>query len=348
MTQYLDRLARELRAVVSQRPAPAELGEAVSRLIMPWIPHDGSCLQGMHPMTAIGSFAFAHRLNGEYNRVRTHEIYLGNAPGRPDNLARDRVPVHLVDAGQTRRLPDGTRKLLVRHGMSGDLRVVLRSAHGVWGMLCLQREGRGRSFGAADVERVTHLIPPLAAMLRDYVMTGPLIPAGPALSPGVIVVRGDNTVRSVTTEAAAWMRELYPGGRPPEAAAAEYAYSVSLAARARLRDPQALQPLTCTPSAYCGRWVTGHAQPLDEQATGEVAVIVQAAGGPLLLATLAAWYGITARERQVVEHLCAGEAPKRIARRLDVSVNTVNGHVREVYRKTGLAGRDELAAVIAG
>ncbi|NBH08466.1 LuxR family transcriptional regulator [Amycolatopsis sp. SID8362] len=77
-----------------------------------------------------------------------------------------------------------------------------------------------------------------------------------------------------------------------------------------------------------------------------MAVLVQQAGRELLPA-LASWYGVTGRERAVLAHLREGIPAKQIARLLEVSVHTVNEHLKAVYRKTGGAGRDELAAVLS-
>ena len=73
-------------------------------------------------------------------------------------------------------------------------------------------------------------------------------------------------------------------------------------------------------------------------------ITIQAAAGRLLLPALSHWYGLTARERQILHHLSTGEAPKHTARLLDLSTHTVNDHLQAIYRKTGAAGRDELTA----
>ncbi|MFI7639080.1 LuxR C-terminal-related transcriptional regulator [Nonomuraea sp. NPDC049400] len=57
---------------------------------------------------------------------------------------------------------------------------------------------------------------------------------------------------------------------------------------------------------------------------------------------------MTAGERRVIESLYAGAAGKQIARDLDLSLYTVNDHLKSVYRKTRAQSRDELIAAIAG
>lgn len=51
--------------------------------------------------------------------------------------------------------------------------------------------------------------------------------------------------------------------------------------------------------------------------------------------------GISARECEVLELLAAGHANKVIARRLDISPNTVKTHVAKVYEKLEVASRTQ-------
>ncbi|MFF7356940.1 response regulator transcription factor [Streptomyces filipinensis] len=77
-------------------------------------------------------------------------------------------------------------------------------------------------------------------------------------------------------------------------------------------------------------------------AAGEDAITVQPAPADLLLPALAAWYGITRRERGVLELALEGLPAQQIARRLHLSPHTVNDHFKAIYRKTGVACREGL------
>ena len=67
-----------------------------------------------------------------------------------------------------------------------------------------------------------------------------------------------------------------------------------------------------------------------------------AALAPLLLRAL----GLTPREREIAQHLLLGRPRTQIARRLGLSDHTLGDHVRSVYRKAGVSGRAELAALL--
>lgn len=101
------------------------------------------------------------------------------------------------------------------------------------------------------------------------------------------------------------------------------------------------------PAASYGRWTAVQAEPLDD-GSGDVAVVIQAADGERILPAFCDWYRITPRERQIIIHLRDAMAPKQIARRLDLSVHTVNDHLKAIHRKTGASSREELLAALTG
>jgi DNA-binding CsgD family transcriptional regulator len=61
-----------------------------------------------------------------------------------------------------------------------------------------------------------------------------------------------------------------------------------------------------------------------------------AASGPALAA-------LTRREHEIATDVAEGLANKHIARRRGISVNTVENHLRSIFRKTGVNNRTKLA-----
>jgi DNA-binding CsgD family transcriptional regulator len=59
-------------------------------------------------------------------------------------------------------------------------------------------------------------------------------------------------------------------------------------------------------------------------------------------------YEITPREREVIETMLQGKTDKEIAVKLNMAVNTVQVHLKKIYRKTGAAGRFALSALVRG
>ncbi|MBZ4323073.1 helix-turn-helix transcriptional regulator [Streptomyces huiliensis] len=340
-------MSRCLRAAAGERFVQDELAALVSEAVAPWVAHDGLRLFGMNPATGAVSFGFLHGFSPDLVQAQLFDAYLGDDPFGPADIARLPSPVGLFD--RTRDSTPGHRRVLdtlAAHGAGCEARLLLRDGQGPWGVLALIREAGGRPFDEDDAGRLVRLAPLLIALLRGYATAGP--PPGVAHLPtGVVIVGPDHRVRSVTPEARAWMREISPDhGMAPRWMPLVSMTEISLAARRHLVDPGAPRPLACSPPAFLGRRVAVHAQPLDEDGTGDVAVVFQEATGAPLLSTFAAWHGLTAREGLVLRQLYSGAAPKQIARSLAVSLHTVNTHVKAVFRKTGVNGRGELLAVL--
>ena len=60
------------------------------------------------------------------------------------------------------------------------------------------------------------------------------------------------------------------------------------------------------------------------------------------LAAMKCRYGLTRRELQVLEYLARGRSLRYVANELVLSVNTIDTHTKNLYRKLGIHNRQEL------
>lgn len=332
-----------------QQASAAELGQEVSRAVAPVVAHDGVRLTGTTPsaVNGVAPLGFAHGYGADFARAWPLHRMSAADPLRWEALARRPVPVGVIAADGGDPPGDPTaRRLFTDHGVGAELRLLLRDTRGVWGSLSLLRARGGRSFDADDVRRAACLGPSLIAALRGYVVGGPLTPAGPAEPPGVVIMGPDNTTRAATPQADRW--RPCDGGQRQDWMGKVFLAALSSEARRHARDPGTPAAVVYGPAATFGRWVAFHAQPTDPEGAGDVVVVLQAASGARLLPAFSDWYGITARERQVIAELLDGAVPKQIARRLDVSPHTVDAHFKSIFRKTAADGRHELITALTG
>ena len=57
-------------------------------------------------------------------------------------------------------------------------------------------------------------------------------------------------------------------------------------------------------------------------------------------------YGVTKRERQIVEKICLGKTNKQIADELFISLQTVKDHTHRIYSKIGINNRMQLVQLM--
>lgn len=345
MTGVAERLAAELSAGAREGASTDELGEAVSRAIAPTVAHDAVRLVGTSPTSgfALAPFAFWYRYEPDFGRALLHNFFLGGDPHVPVDLARRPVPLGVVGLRGGGRRDHAMRRMFAEHGVGCELRLLLRDSRGVWGSLGLLRARGARPFDADDARRVTRLGPALIAAVQWFARGGPMWPGGPNPSAGVVIVGPDHTIRAETAQAGTWWKPERGRAGAPDWLRDSFFKGLSVQTRGR-----ASAPLVCVPPAVFGRWIGIQGQVLGNREAGDVAVVLQAPTAEQLLPTFSDWYGITARERDVVQELCDAAAPKQIARRLGLSVYTVNDHLKAVFRKTGVGSRAELMSALTG
>ena len=95
-----------------------------------------------------------------------------------------------------------------------------------------------------------------------------------------------------------------------------------------------------------GRWVVLHGVPLAATDSQRVAVIVEPAHPSRIAPLLMSAYGLTEREQQLTRLVLQGYSTLEIADRLVISVHTVQGHLRNIFTKTGVRSRRDLVTKI--
>ncbi|MFI6025441.1 helix-turn-helix transcriptional regulator [Amycolatopsis magusensis] len=319
-----------------------ELGSELSRRISPVVPHDGYLLVVLDPVTGAG--CLVDRQNwvsaGLRHRLEIEEFRDG-APYLLERLFTGPRQVQVIGAEffedpRYEHLHDDLRN----EGYGQHLRLALRHRGVAVGWLGLSRERGSRLFSERDTVRAQRLAKPLTDALRRFFSAKPLRPGRCPLPPGIVIVDRHHTVVDATPAGRAWLSASHDFARPPGAQLPNDLLNITLIARRP--GPRAVSRVP-TPDG----WLSLSAEPLGDRRTGNVAVTLQAASAGTLLPALCHWYGITAGERSVLEQALRGLPVKQIARRLGLSSYTVYDHFKSIYRKTGVAGRDELMAGVS-
>jgi DNA-binding CsgD family transcriptional regulator len=231
--------------------------------------------------------------------------------------------------------PQGVRRydeLFEPAGVHDELRVRLGVEGQQWATVILYRL-EDRPFTPDDVAVAAAVAPVVAGAVREALLRSVCDSPHVDSPPGSLLLGADDSV--LVSSAAA--EELL--GALPERQVAPVLVNLAAAARAR-----GASSLTVTgPSGV----LAFHASPAKGVDDGVAAVVERPRPIELAPAIMRA-LGFTAREREVAEGVLHGAPRTQLARRLRMSEHTVGDHLQSLYRKAGVAGRAELAALLYG
>ncbi len=213
-------------------------------------------------------------------------------------------------------------------------------------MLSLYREPGDPEFDAGEIDFLREVSPLIAEGTKRGLLLGEASdPEGPE-APGLVILRADWSVESLTAGVAQWLDEL-PGEPGPPGTIAPGG-----AGRGRPRDADRRgRAITgggrrCA-GAYQRRSMGGAAwggADRGRPATGGGHHRVRSSRPNLAL--LMAAYGLTEREQEVTRLVLQGLSTVEIAERLFVAPQTVQQHLKRVFDKTGVRSRRELVGKI--
>lgn len=243
------------------------------------------------------------------------------------------------------------REVLARHGVGDVASLVFRDRFGCWAFLELWRQAERGPFGRADVALLEELVGPLTTALRRRQADGFVADAAgeDAVGPVVLLLAPDLRVRVQTAATLAYLRLLVPPehDRVPVPAGAYNVAAQLLALEAGVDD--------AAPSSRVhlaeGRWVTFRAARLgaDEPAAlRDIAVTVERTDPRGRADLFARAFGLSVRERELLDHLVEGRDTAEVAGLMFVSRNTVQDHLKSVFDKTGTRSRRALLARALG
>ncbi len=251
--------------------------------------------------------------------------------------------LHDATGGQPER-SFSYREILQPYGAEQELLLALRTHDGEpWGVLGLYREPGQPLFDREEREFLRALAPHLAEGARRGLLVGEASdPEGPE-APGLVVLREDWSVDSLTPGVERWLAEL-PGG--DWEAREQLPPSVLAVAGRALRTAEgrdaAGEVALARVLSRSGRWMVLHGASLVADGARRVAVIVEPAHPARISPLLMAAYGLTEREQEVTRLVLRGDSTTQIAHELSVSPHTVQQHLKSVFEKTGVNSRREL------
>lgn len=311
-----------------------ELERAIGALLARHVGYDAACLATLDPVTAMWTHCALAGLERDprLERVLFEAEYRSDDVARLVEVARRKRPVARL-AAETGGAPERSvrgREGFRPAGFDDELRLVLVDGGVPWGSIHLLRVA-GRRFAEQEADAAVELAAPLARLVRLTLLRAAALAGrvGDGPPPGLVLIGADGALEEASAEAEALL------GGP----AAERLPAAAQGVAARTREGRATS--VAAPAAG-GGWLRLSGTRLGER----VAVLVERARPLELASVVVRAFGLTPREREIVERVALGDATREIARRLAISEWTVQDHLKSVFAKTGVASRSELVAAL--
>lgn len=319
-----------------------ESGQALARAVPHYM---GPCWYTLDPTSLLITSHYNPEMPMLPSEWLAHEYYVDDFHTVAEVARSERglSTLHEVTEGDPSRSP---RWDLYMHPSGGEqeLMVALRTqTGGVWGMLGLYRETGQPLFDPDECRFLQGVAPYLAEGARRGLLVGEAAdPEGPE-SPGLVILREDWSVESLTPGTARWLDELSGGnwtaqGKLPPAVLSVAGRALRTAEHADAPGEVALARVQ-TPS---GRWLVLHGAALVAGGIRRSAIIIEVAQPARIASLLMSAYALTEREQEVTRLVLQGSSTAEIAERLKVSAHTVQQHLKNIFEKTNVRSRREL------
>lgn len=344
--------ARRVHEVCADAATTAELVDGLREPFNAALGLSGMLLSATDPdTTALGTATVVEHLPEEIatpwmqNEILVEDF---NKFAALHRSGRGPVTLHRSSQGHPQLSPR-FRELHQPHGLGAELRVVFSRDSACLGVANLVRGADDVDFSDAELDWVESVRPMVAAGLRRTAILAEA-PTQERVATGVISLDMDGELVAMTGEAERFMADLWlcPFGEEDTFRLPGEAFMIATLARARSSGDLRTPPPATRLRGRSGRWLTMRGDCTftpDGEATGIVLMI-----GPSLpteiLPMLVDAYGLTRREREVLDEMSTGQSTAEIARALFISEHTVRDHVKAILTKTGTSSRGELMSVM--
>jgi DNA-binding CsgD family transcriptional regulator len=331
--------------------SPTLLREVAERLRRV-VPFETYCAQSNDPLSGLLTYLGHDGVLGEKEvSLFLEHVYFEEELDQQRRLARSRSPVALlseVTGGKLERAMR-CREITAPIGLGYEVFSICSVGQAQWGGLDLMRE-RGRpDFDRREVTLLHRVVPHLSAGLKAAVLAKEASESTEGSIPGVLILDDRGQVVQHTEAAERWLRDLTDlGAGWLEGEGLPAPVWMVVGALRKALGPETDQELNGVPSvrarARSGRWLTFHGARTEPRPGrgGETMVIIEPSRPQELAWLRASAYGLSERERAVVDLVVQGASTREISRALYISEYTVQEHLSNAFDKVGVRGRRAL------
>jgi len=184
--------------------------DAADRTLAGLLPFDSSCWLSLDPGTGLPTSHFSREFGSDHLMELAGNEFLVDDVNKFAHLSRARRPVGILSQATRGDLRRSARfvRVLEPHGYGdGDeLRVVFRNGQAVWGCAALHR--RRGCFEDREASLIADVGGDVAEGIRRAILRTALAGDSEPDPPGLIVLRGDDSIESLTPPAKRWLDEI--------------------------------------------------------------------------------------------------------------------------------------------
>ncbi|MFC4140132.1 MULTISPECIES: helix-turn-helix transcriptional regulator [unclassified Microbacterium] len=320
-----------------------EAAEALSRAV----PSVAACVATLDPATAIVTGVTKRGVLAGRNESDVHWArieYGGDDPTAVRTMVARRRTAIGVDhefGGAAERSMRMAELLMPVFGFTDEARVVFTDRAGAWGAISMFRGSDDRVFDEEDLACLDAVVPAITRGIRGGLLAQTRVPRDDAddVASAVVIVDEEDRMVRMTPGARSRIEALARGA----ATADPLTILHSLVQRARRADPD-VPPARIRLRTPDGCWLVLSAERLEGGRGRDIVVTIDDARPHEIVDLVAAAFGLTARERDVVALVLRGRDTREIASTLFLSPYTVQDHLKAVFDKAGVTSRRQLVA----
>jgi DNA-binding CsgD family transcriptional regulator len=333
--------------------APTLLREVTWRLGRV-VPFEAYCVTSNDPLSGLLTHMAGEGAVDDEQHFRTYleHIYFEEDLEAQRRMVRNQSSVALLSEVTGGKLERALRcrEITSPSGLGYELLGVCSENREQRGGICLIRE-RGRpDFDAREVALLHRIIPHLSRGPKAAVLAKEASGESEAEGvPGVLVLDDQGRVVQHTETAERWLRDISDlGDGWLEGDGLPAPVWMVVGALRKALKPETDREANGAPSvrvqARSGRWLTFHGARTEPRAgrTGETMVVIEPSRPQELAWLRVSAYGLSERERAVVDLVVRGASTREISGALYISEYTVQEHLSNAFDKVGVRGRRAL------
>lgn len=320
--------------------------EAADQTLAGLVDFDSSCWLSLDPATLLPTSHFTSEIAADHLMELAANEFLQEDFNKFADLARASHPVGILSEATGGHLQQSPRfvSVLKPHGYGdGDeLRAAFLDGESVWGCVAIHR--RRGWFDERDADLIGDVSRYIGEGIRRAILVTSLTLENGPRAPGLILLRSDDSVESMTPAAQRWLGDLFDA---TSASSVLPLIVASIADKARrAADGKTDEVAKVRVPRRTGGWLLMHASLLGDDPGGQVGIMIHSVSQPEISALIVEAYGLSKREREVAHLVLAGLSTREIADDLHVSPYTVQDHLKAIFAKVGVNSRRELVAQV--